>query len=270
MKSRSPVRSGLWLCLTALFWAGLAGSSPLPAAPAGNGDDKARQVLNAAIEAMGGEKYLSVQNSVSSGRYFVFRKGRKAFTRFQDWTVYQPPVKSRFQLGKGKRASVWIYNLSLDKGWKLEGEDSVEDATEEEVKDFKRVVKKDMDYILRHRLDEEGVSLFYYGPDEVAGDGNTEAVEVLDAANDSVVLFFNRDTHLPSKVETHFNDKLGFRHKEEVEFYNWHWIDGVYTPLRIDVFVDEEVSQQRFLEEQAFNQPIPKEYFLEPVIKDKK
>lgn len=272
MKFRHPLnlvtRSALAACLAALLWSCL-GQSGVVAFAAGDGDHKARQVLQAAIEAMGGDKYLGVRNSTSSGRYFAFRKGRKSFTRFQDWTVYQPPVRSRFQLGKGKRSTVWIYNLGLDKGWKLEGEDSLESLTEEEIKDFKRVVRKDMDYILRQRLDEEGLSLFYYGPDDISGAGDTEAVEVLDLNNDAVVLFFNRETHLPVKVETHFQDKFGFRHKEEVEFYNWHWIDGVYAPLRIDVFVDEEVSRQRFLEDLAFNAPVPEAYFLEPVIKEK-
>ncbi len=228
------------------------------------------EVFQAAIDAMGGPKYLAVKNAVAHGRYFFFRKDRKAFAKYSDWTVYEEPIRSRFQLGKGKNQTVQIYNLGLGKGWTLEGEHTVEEVTEEDLRDFKRTVKKDLDYILRTRRKDPDIKLFYYGPDEVAGAGRNEAVELLDADNDSVVIFFDVDSHLPVKIETGFVDKLGFHHKEETEFFNWHWIDGVYAPLRYDTAVDGDVSQQRFLEELAFNQDIPASYFLEPVVKEKK
>jgi len=114
------------------------------------------------------------------------------------------------------------------------------------------------------------VKLFYYGPDDVSGPGGNEAVELLDTDNHSVVIFFSVETHLPTKLEGGFVDKMGFHHKEETEFYNWHWIDGVYAPLRFDVYIDGETSQQRFLEELMFNQSIPPDYFLEPQVKEKK
>lgn len=228
---------------------------------------KAREIIAASIEALGGASYLNITHVMSQGRYFAFRKGRKAFARFQDWTVYDP-VKWRFQLGKGKQQTVQIFNLELGKAWTLEGKDYVEEIPEEAVQDFRRNAKKDIDLILRERLDEEGMNLYYYGPNDVSGTGDVEAVEFLDSTNDAMVIFFDTKTHLPVKTETHNTDKVGVRHKQEQEFWNWHVIEGVNTALRHDVYVDGEVSTQRFIEELTYNPTIPKEYFEEPVVEE--
>jgi len=228
---------------------------------------KAREVIATSIEAMGGEAYLNITHMMSHGRYFAFRKGRKAFARFHDWTVYDP-VKWRFQLGKGKDQTVQIFNLELGKAWTLEGKDYVEDIPEEAIQNFRRNSRKDMDLMLRERLNEEGMNLYYYGPNDVAGTGEVEAVEFLDSTNDSLVIFFDTRSHLPVKTETHYTDKVGVRHKQEQEFVNWHVIQGVNTALRHDVYVDGEVSTQRFIEELTYNPTIPKEYFEEPVVEE--
>ncbi len=227
-------------------------------------DSQAREVIARAIEAMGGDAYMNVERTASHGRYFQFSKGRRAFSRYWDWTVYEP-AKWRFQLGEGRREFIRVYNLELGKGWTLSGRTTVEEASEDEIRDFRRVVKQDLGILLRHRLDEEGMNLYYYGPDDVAGAGHFEAVEFLDATNDAVVVFFDRRTHLPAKLETHHIDSLGIRRKRELEFSNWHVIQGVRMPLRYDIFTDQEMSSQRFLEEITINPSIPPDFFLEPV-----
>ncbi len=242
----------------------LAGGVPQPDSE----PSKAHQVVARAIEAMGGDAYLGMMRTSSSGNYFQFRKGRKSFARYQDWTVYRP-AKWRFQLGEGKRQLVQIYNLELNKGWNLEGRSSVEPVTEEDLNEFRRAVRQDMDVLLRFRLDEEGMNLYYYSPDEVAGQGDYEAVEFLDATNDSVIVFFDRSTGLPAKLETHYTDKLGIRHKQEQQFSNWHVIQGVKLPLNYEVYTDDELSSQRFAATFLVNPEIPDSYFLEPVIEEK-
>ncbi len=233
-----------------------------------SGGSKAREVIEAAIEAMGGDDYRNVNAIHSYGRYFRFVKGRKSFAQYDDWTIFKP-VKWRFQQGKGDNQFVMIYNLELGKGWTLEGKETVEEIPEESIERFRRSVKEDLDMLLRYRLDEEGMNLYYYGPDDIAGQGKFEAVEFLDLTNKSVVVFFDRQSHLPAKVETHSTDEVGVRHKEELELSNWHLIQGVNAALRFDFYVDEEISWQRFLEGITFNPEIPQEYFLEPVIEKK-
>ena len=242
--------------------------SGLLAAPA-DPDSKAQAVVNRAIEAMGGEVYLAVNRIHSRGRYFHFGRHGKAFSRFEDWTVLDP-VKWRFQLGDGKRAYTQIFNLEVEKGWTLEREVEIEEAPSEELDGFRRMAKQDIDVILRHRRDEEGMNLYYYGPDEIAGQGEYEAVEFLDGTNDSVIIFFNLRTGLPEKVETSTTNKMGVRIKIETEYSNWHEIQGVRVPLNLETFADGVTTTQRFIEEITFNENFPADLFQRPVIVKKK
>ena len=248
----------------------LATTLVTPALALESGEEKARKVIDAAVTAMGGDAYLQVRNSQSSGRYFFFRKGRKGFTRYRDWTVYDP-VKSRHERGKNEKEQyVAVHNMALNKGWTLEGEFEVEEIPDKELDSWMKAVRKDLNFLIKQRLDEEGMSLYYYGPDDIAGQGEFEAVEFLDASNNSVVVFFNLNSHLPEKVENEFTDDTGLRHKMEWEFYNWHTIQGVHTPLRTDIYLDGDISQQFFIEDLAYNLQIPESQFLEPAIDEKK
>ena len=248
----------------------LATTLVFPSLAKDTGEEKARKVIDAAVTAMGGDAYLKVRNSHSSGRFFFFQKGRKGFTRFRDWTVYDP-VKSRFERGKNeKEQHVAVHNLELNKGWTLEGEFEVEEIPDKELDSWIKSVRKDLNFLIKQRLDEDGMSLYYYGPDDIAGQGEFEAVEFLDASNNSVVVFFNLTSHLPEKVENEYTDDTGLRHKMEWEFYNWHTIQRVHTPLRTDIYLDGNISQQLFIEDLAYNSQIPETQFLEPAIDEKK
>jgi len=253
---RKYLVASVLLSVVCCLWSVVAAEQP----------SKAREVIAAAIEAMGGKNYLEVRNYHKVGRYFIFdNQGRRSFTPFMDWTVFEP-IKWRFQLGKDKRREVQIYNLEIGKGWILEGKSSVEEIPEEEIKEFEKSVQGDIDILLRDRVDEEGMNLFYYAPDEISGSGEYEAVDFLDASNKSVVIFFDLESHLPLKMETHVINSVGVRLKQETEFSNWHTIQGVHTPLRSDHYTDGEMSRQIFIEEITFNGDIPPAYFLEPVL----
>ena len=145
---------------------------------------------------------MASRNTQSSGRYFRFdRRGRKAFSLFNDWTVYEP-VKSRYQMGEKKRQFVSIHNLETGKGWTLRGEHTVEEIEPDEIEDWKKLVKRDLNFVLKKRMNEEGMDLYYFGPEDIAGSGEHEAVEFLDSTNVSVVIYFSRENHLPAFLET--------------------------------------------------------------------
>lgn len=152
----------------------------------------------------------------------------------------------------------------------MEGKDSVEELPPERVKDFEKSVKHDLNVVLKTRLNEPGLHLYYYGPDDIEGSEDLEAVDFLDATNDSVVIYFNRNSHLPVRLESQFVDKMGLKHKEETEYHNWHTIQGVHTPLRVDISIDGDLSRQIFLESISYNIPVSSEYFQEPVPEKKK
>ena len=116
MKSIAYLSLGLLLVLPSAAIAQSQAPAPSTQTP---GKKKPKEVIAAAIEAMGGKNYLDIKNSHSSGEFFTFdREGRKGYAHYFDWTNLNP-VKWRFQLGEGKNQTVEIYNLDWGKAGRL-------------------------------------------------------------------------------------------------------------------------------------------------------
>src|SRR6266480_2919878 len=79
-------------------------------------EKKARQILEKAIVALGGESFLKTQDITRHGRLYQFRKDDlQGLGQFQSYDKF--PLKLRSELGKKKE----IININNgDKGWKIE------------------------------------------------------------------------------------------------------------------------------------------------------
>ncbi|MBI4456157.1 MAG: hypothetical protein HY644_09685 [Acidobacteria bacterium] len=216
---------------------------------------KALSVIERSIESMGGPRFRQVQEIKSKGHYYVFKDGQTAgVAKYFDYT--RLPDKSRFQLGEGKNREVTIFDLSTNKGWHLEGKNDIKEASAEEIRQFRQTVRHSVENLLRKRLQEPGMNFFYYGSGEVSGRDDVEAVEMIDAENDSVLIYFDLKTYLPSRLEYVTVDARGNKRREAVEFYIWHSMEGVMTPLRLDNYTGGQLSSQLFVDEITYR-PTP-------------
>jgi len=190
---------------------------------------KARQILDQAVEALGGNAYLNVHDVTCTGRLGQFDHAGEVtgFGKFIDYS--QPPFKER-QENLPNKNIIQVYNG--DKGWDLD-RGGVSDAPKADVTDFKEEVQKDLDYILRQRSHEPGMVLRYAGPD-VVDLKQAEWVEMVDSDNRTIRIAFADNTHLPIRKTVETRDPRMQRKTEEVEYYsNYHPIDGVQTPFQI-------------------------------------
>ncbi|MBI1748497.1 MAG: hypothetical protein HYR55_18210 [Acidobacteria bacterium] len=257
-------RGYLKLILLLLIYGMALAQAPGPAQDKESGEAKALAAIQRAIDALGGKTFLQVRDIKSNGRYYQFRKGANTpGVVFQDST--RLPNKSRYEEGtKKKEKDITVFNLDIDKGWMLEGRKGVRDAKPEEVAQFKKTVKHAIENVLRTRYRERGVKLFYFGPEEVAGKIRAEVVEILDQENDSVLVYFDLKTHLPVKLEYTETAADGRKLKIEEEYTNWHNIEGVRTPMRIDVFTNGDQSSQRFVEKLSYSSTFTDSLFEKP------
>jgi hypothetical protein len=115
---------------------------------------KARQILDRAVEALGGNAYLSVHDVTCIGRIGQFDHAGEVigFGKFIDYA--QPPLKER-QENLPKRNIISVFNG--DKGWDLD-RGGVSDAPLSDRTDFQEDVLKDLDNILRRRSHEPGMA----------------------------------------------------------------------------------------------------------------
>jgi len=232
---------------------------------AGRDEEILNRLFEDAVQAMGGQAYLNVKDITSTGNYFVFnREGASSpIIKFTDYTKL--PDKSRFELGNRKKElEITVFDLGKGEGWILEGQKEPRAATPEEMQDFRREVKHSIDTIFRFRYKDPANKLFYLGPGE-GSDATLEMVKLIDPDNDEVVIYFDRISKLPAKIEYWSLDKRGIRQRNTQEFSQWHKIQGVNTPLRIDGYLNNRRAFQFFILKITYNSNLPDSLFSKPV-----
>jgi len=243
----------------------------LPAAPGQEtSEEKIRSLFEGAIAALGGDAYTGVQDIFSEGQYFMFnsRGESSGLIKFTDYTKL--PDKSRFELGNKKNElEITIFNLEKNEGWIIEGELEAKDATEDEIKRFRNSVNHSIENILRFRWKDPQNKLFYLGSGEGA-DVTRDTVRLISPENDEVMIYFDRVSKRPVKIETQRINERGIRVRVTEEYSQWHKIQGVMTPMRIDSFTNGRRSSQQFVLKLSYNNNLRDDLFSRPVAKTKK
>ena len=190
---------------------------------------KAKQVLNEAIQALGGDAYLNVRDVTCTGRIGQFDHSGEltGFGHFIDYSV--PPLKER-QENLPKRNIISVYNGN--EGWELD-RGGVSDAPRADLADFTEGAKKDIDNILRHRIHEPGMT-FRYGGTDLVDLKPAEWVELVDTDNRTVRIAFATSTHLPNREVSETRDPKTQMKSEEIDYYsNYHPMGNIQTALQL-------------------------------------
>jgi hypothetical protein len=228
-------------------------------------EDAVHKLFREAIEAMGGETYLAVKDIVSEGQFFVFNSegDSSGLIKFSDYTKL--PDKSRSELGNSKKEmDIRVFNLERNEGWIREGQKETRAAKPDEMKDFKAAANHSLDNIFHFRYKDPQNKIFYLGP----GDGTDmmlELVKIIDPENDEITVYFDRLSKLPVKVESRRLNNKGVRQRVVDEYSQWHVIQGVNTPLRVDGFINGRRDSQQFITKITFNNNLQDEFFSKPV-----
>lgn len=192
---------------------------------------KAEELLQQAIEALGGTVYLNVHDVTCTGRISQFGHSGElnGFGHFIDYTVPVPPFRDR-QENLPKRNIIEVYNG--DKGWDLD-RGGVSEARAADLARYKEDMKKDIDNILRHRIHEPDMVFRYGGPD-VVDLHEADWVELVDSENRTIRIAISRSSHLPIRKVVDTRDANTRMRAQEVEYYsNYHPFSGIETPFQI-------------------------------------
>src|SRR5215217_3409412 len=128
-------------------------------APSATVDEKSQQIINHAIEVLGGEKYLNVQTVIGKGFYTTFHDGISQIpARFLDYISYPDRERTEF-MGAGIRT---IQTNTGDTGWMFDGAlKKISDQTPAQVEDFKQNMKTGVEYLLRGSWKKDGAKITY-------------------------------------------------------------------------------------------------------------
>src|ERR1044072_6379918 len=108
-------------------------------APTTSVDEKSQQIIDHAIETLGGQKYLGVQTVIGKGFYTSFKDGVSQIpARFLDYIAYPDRERTEFT-GAGIKT---IETNTGDTGWMFDGTyKKISDQTPAQVDDFKQAMR---------------------------------------------------------------------------------------------------------------------------------
>jgi hypothetical protein len=210
---------------------------------------KAKDLIQKAVQALGGSEYLAVRDATCSGRIGSFGHSGDlmGYEKFIDYSKL--PDKDRSE-NLPKRNIIEIKNG--DKGWVLD-RGGVSDADEVSIAEFQEDIKTDIDNVLRDRWKEPGTILRYLGPD-VVDLKEADWIEFVDNENRSIRIAFAKATHLPLRKVLVTRDPSTRMRSETIEYYsNYHPIGGVIQPFQVTRERNGQKIYQAFIEECKFN-----------------
>lgn len=211
---------------------------------------KAKALIDQAIQALGGDAYLNIQDISQEGRTYSFHLGQPNSVGTVYWRFYKFPDKDRVEVTK-KRDIIVVFNG--DQGYEITYK-GTRKQDPKDVSDYLRRRHYSLDWVLRKWLKEPGVALFYEGS-TVAEQKPVEQVTIMNAGNEGLTLYLDANSHLPVKKTFSWRDPTDKQRNIEDEVYdNYRPVQGIMAPFSITRFYNGDMENQRFLTSITFNQ----------------
>jgi hypothetical protein len=243
-------------------------TSAAMAAPPVAADERGKKVIDDAIQALGGDKFHNMEDRTESGRAYSFYRDNlsglsiaKIYTRY----VSVNPLKSAQELGLRERqafgknedsALVFREEGAADFSWR-----GAKSLPAEDFARYRETMLHNIFYILRVRLHEPGLTFEFQGSD-VVDRVPVNIVDVIDASNRAVRVYFHQTTKLPVKQSFSRLDPLTKDRDEEVTRYDrYRENNGIQWPQQITRERNGEKIYQIFAESVAFNQDLTDDLF---------
>jgi len=185
----------------------LAGCAAGTLSAAETRQDRAQRVIKEAVQALGGDAFLHMEDRVEFGRAYSFYREQlnglsvaKIYTRYVKAEPGHLGVRERDSFGKVdarsaelKESSATLFNE--EGAWEItyRGARPLDD---QRYANYKDSMMRNIFYILRQRLNEPGMT-FYSQNSDFFEHRPVEIVDITDADNLTVTVYFDQSTKLP-------------------------------------------------------------------------
>jgi hypothetical protein len=181
--------------------------------------DKGRALIDQAVAALGGDRFLQLQNVVESGRVYNFFHGElsgleiaKSYIEYLNTKPNEGlAVREREFFGKKQDYSLlFLPTQAWDVTYR-----GARPIPDENWQQYQRSTENNILYILRARHNEPGLQFDYVGTD-VWLSTHVEIVDITDAQNRTVRVYFDHNTMLPIRETFSWIDPQTRYHDDEV------------------------------------------------------
>jgi hypothetical protein len=252
-------------CIESAALAQAATQTPSPSAPPKDASvpadqknaQQARELLQQAIQALGGEAYLQVRDIQEQGRVYSFYHGRPTSNGVFFWRFVEFPDKERIELTQQRDvAYIYVGNKGYEVTYK--GQREIE---KKDLEDYVRRHKFSLETILRSWRNDPTVALFFDG-NALAGSLAAQRVTLINSKNEAVSIYFDIDTHLPIKKSYSWRDPVdNERNVEEETFDGYRLVQGVMTPFGFTRYFNGDMQTERFITAVTYSQQVNQAMF---------
>ena len=240
-------------------------------ASAETNQERGKRIVDQAVAALGGDNFLRMQDRIESGRaYSFYREELNGLSIAKIYTRYlirpEPPVpgflgvREREAFGKKEDSAVI---LADGKGYDISFR-GARPLADERLERFKESTLRNVFYILRQRLGEPGLIMEFRGTDVVENQ-SVDIVDITDADNRVVTVYFGHVSHLPAKQVTYRRDPQSKDRLEEVTRYSkYRDVGGVTWPYDIQRERDGEKIYQMYSDSVVINKDLTDNLFTLP------
>ncbi len=238
---------------------------------------KGKQILAELINGLGGRRYIKDRESQCSGRRALFGHdgGLTGYIDFNDFRRF--PDKARIEyIGKGRNTilasligvdgldfahgGVVITLFNGDRGWTYD-RSGVNELPVTSVSEFQEQVKRNIDNLLRFRLNEPGMAIRFGGNDTVDLK-QVDWVELTDSEERKFRLAVDRSTHFLVRAVVSTKDPEYNQINEDSTIYtNYQLKDSVWTPLQVTREHNGRRISQFFYDTCRYNPRFPDDLF---------
>jgi hypothetical protein len=249
----------------------VVGQTPAPTPSAstntGSADEKSTQIINHAVEVIGGPAYLNVKTVVGRGFFTSFKDGISQLpARFLDYLAYPDRERTEFT-GAGIKT---IQTNAGDTGWLFDGAvKTITDQGPTQVEEFKRTMRTSLENLLRGWYQKEGGKVTYVGRREAGLAKRNETVRLTYPDGFWIEYEFGARDGLPSKIiykRTRKNPDTGDEEEtsEEDQLFKPITVQGVTAAWIIDHFINGKQTSRINYESIQYNQALPDSLFAKP------
>lgn len=233
-------------------------TAPGAATAASHISPPAQARLNRAIQALGGQRFLSFKTLTTQGRAFSISDGVAAgFITYDSSVEY--PDKRHLAYGLGKSKPVTLINNG-SQGWEIDRYGLI-DQTDKQIRAWKLANRYGLENLLRVRIHEPGVLILTGGQDFV---NNTPAVilDIIDARQVDVKLYLGAQNGLPVQVSYRIQEPQTHDWDDYTNIYSdYQDIQGIETPMHLVQSVNGERVAETFRTEVKYNESYPAHFF---------
>ncbi len=214
---------------------------------------QARAVLDAMVQALGGDAWLNMKNQERQGHVAAFFHGQPDAGTTEYFEFHQWPDKDRIEYTK-HRDVVQFYMGRTGQEVTYKGKAAL---PQEQVDDWLRRRDHSIETAIKVWLKDPRTILLYEGQ-RLAERHLADTVTLISADNQAITIQMDTQTHLPLRRTFEWRDPL-YKDKnlDAEEYDDYHVMDGFPTPFTITRFKNEDQIRQYFVVHVKYNQDLP-------------